>query len=98
MESSFFFQRGVLAYFQVPTSDWDENASIARRGLVKDDKSCKYIEAPIVAVGALNKKDTPDWNCSTARGGLNEVLHMGSAVVMKCGVRSEVCVYADKLN
>jgi len=56
------------------------------------------VEAPIVAVGALNKKDTPDWNCSTTRGGLNEVLHMGSAVVMKCGVRSEVCVYADKLN
>ena len=47
-----------------------------------------------MAVGALNKKDTPDWNCSTTRGGLNEVLHMGSAVVMKCGVRSEVCVYA----
>ena len=51
-----------------------------------------------MVVGALNKKDTPDWNCSTTRGGLNEVLHMGSAVVMKCGVRSEVCVYADKLN
>ena len=53
-----------------------------------------------MAVGALNKKDTPDWNCSTTRGGLNEVLHMGSAVVMNevwC-VRSEVCVYADKLN
>ena len=46
-----------------------------------------------MAVGALNKKDTPDWNCSTTRGGLNEVLHMGSAVVMKCGVRSAVCVY-----
>ena len=53
-----------------------------------------------MAVGALNKKDTPDWNCSTTRGGLNEVLHMGSAVVMKCSVRSAVCVYthAGKLN